>query len=251
MAESILPSGDGKILVLHDITSAQRMKEELGRSQRLAAMGEMAASLAHQLRTPLAAALLYTANLGQPGVNEAARLKFSEKAASQLKRLERLIQDVLLTPVVRASGGTSCPQEICWQRCGRPWNPWRVRKGSSLWSMMPVRGRNRGESQGVGGALVNLLENALQATPAGGKIYLGGKICPAGVVFPVRDGGPGVPMKSGSASLSLFLPPKGREPVSGWRLPAVWPGRTVVRSSCRRRPGQPGWRTGTHRGRNL
>lgn len=50
MAESILPSGDGKILVLHDITSAQRMKEELGRSQRLAAMGEMAASLAHQLR---------------------------------------------------------------------------------------------------------------------------------------------------------------------------------------------------------
>ena len=53
-------------------------------------------SLAHQLRTPLAAARLYAANLGQPGVPDAARARFSEKATGQLRRLEHLIQDVLL-----------------------------------------------------------------------------------------------------------------------------------------------------------
>src|SRR5574343_1864969 len=67
IAESVLPSAGGKILLVHDESAAHQMKTELERSQRLAAMGEMAASLAHQLRTPLAAALLYTSNLGQPG----------------------------------------------------------------------------------------------------------------------------------------------------------------------------------------
>src|SRR5574343_1361355 len=93
IAESVLPSAGGKLLLVHDISAAHRMKTELERSQRLAAMGEMAASLAHQLRTPLATALLYTANLAQPGISDEARTRFSEKAGTQLRRLERLIQD--------------------------------------------------------------------------------------------------------------------------------------------------------------
>jgi len=58
-------------------------------------MGEMAASLAHQLRTPLATALLYSSNLASPDLAEGARTRFAEKASEQLRRLERLIQDVL------------------------------------------------------------------------------------------------------------------------------------------------------------
>ncbi|MDR0234440.1 MAG: PAS domain-containing protein, partial [Zoogloeaceae bacterium] len=58
LAESPLDSSGGKLLLLHDISAAHQMKAELERNQRLAAMGEMAASLAHQLRTPLATALL-------------------------------------------------------------------------------------------------------------------------------------------------------------------------------------------------
>ena len=89
IAESALPSAGGKILLVHDVTAAHQMKTELERNQRLAAMGEMAASLAHQLRTPLAAALLYTSNLGQPGMADEARARFSDKATGQLRRLER------------------------------------------------------------------------------------------------------------------------------------------------------------------
>src|SRR5574343_281213 len=79
IAESVLPSAGGKILLVHDVTAAHRMKSEMERNQRLAAMGEMAASLAHQLRTPLAAALLHTANLGKPGMPNETRARFSEK----------------------------------------------------------------------------------------------------------------------------------------------------------------------------
>ena len=65
VAESLLPSSGGRIVLIHDITAAHDMKASLERNQRLAAMGEMAASLAHQLRTPLATALLYSANLAK------------------------------------------------------------------------------------------------------------------------------------------------------------------------------------------
>ena len=96
IAESPLDSAGGRLLLIHDITAAHQLKADVERHQRLAAMGEMAASLAHQLRTPLATALLYSANLAQPDLSDAARTRFAGKATEQLKRLERLIQDVLL-----------------------------------------------------------------------------------------------------------------------------------------------------------
>lgn len=211
MAESVLASGDGKILVIHDITAAQRMKEELGRSQRLAAMGEMAASLAHQLRTPLAAALLYTANLGQPAMNDAARLKFSEKASSQLKRLERLIQDVLLYARGESIGRDVLPASDLLAEVGQTMEPLMRAQGVEfVVEDACAASEIVGSRKALAGALVNLLENALQATPAGGKIYLGGKICPEAVMFTVCDSGSGVPEEKRERIFEPFFTTKGQ-----------------------------------------
>lgn len=91
-----IDSGGGRIVLLHDITDAHRLKAQAERNQRLAAMGEMAASLAHQLRTPLAAALLYAAHLERDDLPGEARGRCAKNAVAQLKALERLIQDTLL-----------------------------------------------------------------------------------------------------------------------------------------------------------
>lgn len=60
VSSSAREGAGGEILLLQDVTDAHAMGEQLQRHKRLSAMGEMAAALAHQLRTPLAAALLYT-----------------------------------------------------------------------------------------------------------------------------------------------------------------------------------------------
>ncbi len=211
IAESLLPSGEGKILLLHDITSAQQMKEELERSQRLAAMGEMAASLAHQLRTPLAAALLYAANLGQPGIRDEARARFSEKATAQLRRLERLIQDVLLFARGESIGRDRIVAgELLAEAAQTMEALMLAQQVEFLVDDQCAGARLVGSRKALFGALVNLLENALQATPAGGKICLSGKICGDFLRYSVSDTGPGIPADKRDRIFEPFYTTKGQ-----------------------------------------
>lgn len=211
IAESALASGGGKILLVHDVTAAHRMKAELERSQRLAAMGEMAASLAHQLRTPLAAALLYAANLGQPGVSEDARARFSEKATGQLRRLERLIQDVLLFARGESIGRDVIPVSDLLLEVIHTIEPLMREHGIDFSVVDDCAGVVLvGGRKALFGALINLLENAMQATPVGGKICLSGKCVGDMVALGVRDTGPGVEPEKRVRIFEPFYTTKGQ-----------------------------------------
>ena len=211
IAESALPSAGGKILLIHDVTAAHRMKTELERNQRLAAMGEMAASLAHQLRTPLAAALLYTANLGQAGVPDEARAKFSEKASGQLRRLERLIQDVLLFARGESIGRDVILASDLLNEAAQTVEPLMREHDLSFTAVDACDGAKIvGSRKALFGALVNLLENAMQATPAGGKICLSGNRRGDLLAIGVRDSGPGVSREMQARIFEPFFTTKGQ-----------------------------------------
>ena len=156
-------------------------------------MGEMAASLAHQLRTPLAAALLYAGNLGKPGLSDEAREKFADKAAGQLRRLERLIQDVLLFARGESIGRDVIAAADLLQEVAQTIEPLAREQGvifiteDACRDAVIVGGR-----KALFGALVNLLENALQATPVGGQICLAAQRHGDALSIIVRDTGPGI-----------------------------------------------------------
>lgn len=67
----------------------------LDRSDRLAALGEMVATLAHQIRTPLSSALLYASNARLPGLGTERRCELIDKSIGCLHTLEALISDML------------------------------------------------------------------------------------------------------------------------------------------------------------
>ncbi|MCL2346476.1 MAG: ATP-binding protein [Desulfobulbus sp.] len=198
LAESLIASGvgktgGGKIMLIHDVTEAHRMQTELERSQRLAAMGEMAATLAHQLRTPLAAALLHTANLAQPGLSDELRARFSAKAGDQLRRLERLIQDVLLFARDESIGRDVIAASDLLAEAAQTVEPLMREHGLVFTVADACAGAVIvGSRKALSGALINLLENAMQATPAGGKICLSGNCRGEQLTIAVRDSGPGI-----------------------------------------------------------
>nr|WP_295006467.1 ATP-binding protein [uncultured Dechloromonas sp.] len=211
IAESALPSAGGKILLVHDVTAAHQMKTELERNQRLAAMGEMAASLAHQLRTPLAAALLYTSNLGQPGVADEARARFSEKAGGQLRRLERLIQDVLLFARGESIGRDVIEAGDLLAEAAQTVEPLMREHGLEFAVDDACQGATIvGSRKALFGALVNLLENAMQAMPGGGKICLSGNRRGDLLAIGVRDSGPGISRETQSRIFEPFFTTKGQ-----------------------------------------
>jgi two-component system sensor histidine kinase FlrB len=210
IAESMLPSAGGRIMLVHDVTAAHRMQADLERSQRLAAMGEMAASLAHQLRTPLAAALLHTANLGQPGLSDELRARFSGKASGQLRRLERLIQDVLLFARGESIGRDVIIASELLAEAAQTVEPLMREHGLEFSVADACPGAVIvGSRKALFGALVNLLENAMQATPAGGKICLAGNCRGDLLAIGVRDSGPGIDRTTQARIFEPFFTTKG------------------------------------------
>jgi len=91
-----LGSEPGQILLITDVTEIRYLQDRMGQQQRLAAMGKMAASLAHQIRTPLSSALLYVSNLKRQVLSDEDRFVLTEKMTSRLRHLEQLIEDMLM-----------------------------------------------------------------------------------------------------------------------------------------------------------
>lgn len=189
-----LPDRSGRILLLTDDTEARAIRELLDRHRRLSAMGEMAAKLAHQIRTPLSAALLYASQLAAPAISAAERQRFAERAVARLKDLDRTVQEMLTF----ARGGPQ-PAE-------------HVRVGSVLAEVLQVlepelgaggmvlqvvcdadAAELTGSRTALAGALANLVTNARQAMNGQGVVLL--EAHPDGdawVDIRVSDSGPGI-----------------------------------------------------------
>lgn len=95
LARRALDTEPGYILVLHDSSEIYALQEAVNRQQRLGAMGEMAASLAHQIRTPLSAAVLYGGHLAKDHLPAGDRARFAQRLSERLRHLERLVNDML------------------------------------------------------------------------------------------------------------------------------------------------------------
>lgn len=90
-------SNDGEqIILLSDISELRNLQDKLAQQKQLSAMGEMVASLAHQVRTPLATAILYASQLSKPELAETKRQQFSVKILERLHYLERQVNDMLI-----------------------------------------------------------------------------------------------------------------------------------------------------------
>lgn len=89
-------SEPGQILLITDVTETRQLQEQISGLKRASALGEMAATMAHQIRTPLSSALLYISNLGLSGLNEERRKRFMKKTMSSLQHLETLVEEMLL-----------------------------------------------------------------------------------------------------------------------------------------------------------
>ncbi|MFC3533972.1 sensor histidine kinase [Vogesella facilis] len=166
--------GQGSFMLLVDVTHLRQLHEQLAQQAKLASMGRMAASLAHQIRTPLATALLYAANLRREDLPEEARSRFAGKIVERLQALESLVQDMLSFVRSGVVSGVQEPVEVnaLLQEVALIVQPllekkqldWQVATGEPAF-VQAVR-------SDLVGALTNLVENACQFCPEHGQVRL-------------------------------------------------------------------------------
>ncbi len=95
---STCPLGEdpGQVILLTDVSETRELQDKLNQYQRLTAMGEMAAGLAHQIRTPLATGLLLASQLKNPKSDAEKRIQLVDKVMSHMRHLEGLVNDMLM-----------------------------------------------------------------------------------------------------------------------------------------------------------
>ncbi|MEQ8205449.1 MAG: histidine kinase dimerization/phospho-acceptor domain-containing protein, partial [Woeseia sp.] len=180
----------GEILLLTDVSETRRMTEMLARQQRLSAIGEMTARLAHQIRTPLASALLYASQMS-PGDSSAASP--GGKVVARLRELDRMVDDMLQF----ASGSNQDDEGIdvallladVAETGSLPMDAASRVAVNVADSNLRIAG-NRGALKG---ALLNLLDNALIACGDEGRVDLGAWRDADCICLTVSDNGCGIP----------------------------------------------------------
>ena len=183
----------GEVVLLTDVTESHLMQVFLTRQQRLLTLGELAAGLAHQIRTPLAAALLYASQMTLTGRNSADMTRCAEKTVESLKQLDKLVHDMLAFAhggAAREAVSVSALLEQVAQ-----WLRPALREGIRL----TIRTQApelmvRANAPSLVSAVLNLATNALQAAAAPLDLELLARRTAHGrAQIVVSDNGPGVP----------------------------------------------------------
>ena len=194
VSQNRLASG-GAVVLLADVTEAHMMQVLLARQQRLLTMGELAAGLAHQIRTPLAAALLYASQMTLANRSQEDIKRCAVKTVDNLKQLDKLVNDMLAF----AHGGAArepvsvsalLEQVAQWLRPALRAGV-RLTIGTQAPNLMV-----RANAPSLVSAVLNLATNALQAAGATLDLELMARRSPEGYAqIIVSDNGPGVPQK--------------------------------------------------------
>ncbi|MCK5190270.1 MAG: GHKL domain-containing protein, partial [Methylococcales bacterium] len=96
LTQNVLNNESGQIILLSDVSELRSLQDRVNQQKHLTAMGEMVASMAHQVRTPLSTAILYASQMNKTAVTDNTRIKFSNKILERLHYLERQVNDMLI-----------------------------------------------------------------------------------------------------------------------------------------------------------
>jgi signal transduction histidine kinase len=85
----------GRVAQFQDVTELKRLEEQVQRQQRLAAMGEMAARLAHEIRSPLGSIELFGSLLRKELAADPVRRQLAEHICTAVRATDHLIGNTL------------------------------------------------------------------------------------------------------------------------------------------------------------
>ena len=223
--------------------TGQRVGEErrrAGAAERLAAVGRLAAGVAHEIRNPIAAMRLKAENAIASG-DESRRMSALESILQQVGRLDGLLRDLLAMTQRREPQPAEADLARFLKETIEPHRELAAAKGIDL-RIVPIPGAPgtpKFDIDQVRRAVDNLILNAVQNTPPGGVVTVAATADDGKLQFRISDTGPGVPAEVRDR---LF------EPFATARADGTGLGLAIAREIARAHGGEARLVSTTHSG---
>lgn len=184
----------GSIIVLEDVTDRANLEEQLRLSEKMAAIGLLAAGVAHEVNTPLTGISSFTQMLLERSAPDDPNTQLLEKIERQTFRAAKIVNSLL--NLARPSEGEATLVDLnvivndVWSLLEHQFRNSRIQVRKELTpSGLFVKGVEYKLQQ----VLLNLLLNARDAMPRGGWLTLVTRLDARGAVVEVADTGTGIP----------------------------------------------------------
>ena len=197
----------GQLILLTDLTETRQLQSQLAHAQRLTSMGRMVASLAHQIRTPLSAAILYGGHLCEPELDGELRQRCATKLMARLTHLEQQVRDMLIF----ARGETRLAERLPVQSLVQGLHsaidalPAANNRDISL-QVSQLTGELLCNRDALVGACMNLISNSVDAGASSVVVSLA--VEAGQLVLEIKDNGPGFDPRQAQQLMEAFYTTK-------------------------------------------
>jgi PAS domain S-box-containing protein len=210
-------STEGILIMFRDMTEVRALQQAVLTKERFAAMGQLVAGVAHEIRNPL----FGISSIGQifeRELTDERHLELVRALLSESKRMKQLVEDLLVYGRPAKLQYKKCNLRELWDEVIGLHREEIGHKGIALkgdFAFHPLYAYLDGHQ--VRQVLHNLFRNAIDATPAGGEIRLRLLLEDNFIIFKISDSGEGIPAEDRDRVFDLFYStkPKG----SGLGLP--------------------------------
>jgi two-component system sensor histidine kinase HydH len=182
----------GMVLILRDQREIKAMEDALERSRRHAALGQMAAGVAHEIRNPLGTLRGFAQYFSRNAKQDAQAKEYADLMVGEVDRLNRTVSALLQfsrprdPEIIKIDFSTIAQKSLTFVQEEAD------NKQIDLKLQHPEPGLCLyADPDLLQQVLLNLLQNSMSATDAGGSIFLGGKIT-EDIRLWVRDTGKGI-----------------------------------------------------------
>lgn len=162
----------GTVFILRDITRIEKLEEMAKRTEKLAAMGEMAANIAHEIRNPLGSIELFASLLMKDMKNEKYQGRLSHIITS-VKNMDNKISNLLMftaqrNPIMRRINIHRIVREVL------QFSEAVIKQEGIILSVKyaSIEPHVRGDAEMLKQVFLNILLNSIQAMPDGGCISI-------------------------------------------------------------------------------
>ena len=181
----------GSVAVFHDVTELRRLEK---------VRTDFVANISHELRTPITAIRGYAETLQSGALSDPEHAsKMIEIIHRQSERLSQLVGDLLELSRVEAGElkleKTAVPLLQIADRAAEAIRPKAANKGIDIDISLSSTLFAFADASATEQVLLNLLDNAVKYTPAGGRVEVSGSQDADRCVMTVRDSGPGIEAK--------------------------------------------------------